>query len=276
MIKRIFSLLMSLTLLFSLGACSKSSSKGCANHTYSPWTTSIEATCANDGRKERTCSTCGHTETQAIPATSIHSFGLWTTSVEATCKNTGVQTKTCSVCGTTESQSIPVSSFHSTVNGKCTVCGTITDAYDAFVYYVKQNGDYDDGYYTLMLGADVYDGTAYSRHAHYNVAESELSISILWDSDLFLNITIDEYSSIYDYSILMTTSTTYYMFGSFYPNTFSSSTTSLYSSSTNLPTSLKTSVRELGASLAKVLLNSLDDDIKDSGVTAYMLGFINF
>ncbi len=37
-------------------------------HTFGDWTVDVEATCTTDGMKARTCTACGHTETETIPA----------------------------------------------------------------------------------------------------------------------------------------------------------------------------------------------------------------
>ena len=65
-VKKVFSLLLAMVIVASclmLTACDK----GC-DHTYGNWTTTKTATCTEDGQKERTCSECGETDTQAIKA----------------------------------------------------------------------------------------------------------------------------------------------------------------------------------------------------------------
>ena len=63
-----------------------------AAHTYGEWTTVKEATCTAAGQKKRTCTECGHVETQEIPATGHH----W--------KDNGDGTHTCPDCGATKGQ----------------------------------------------------------------------------------------------------------------------------------------------------------------------------
>ena len=63
-----------------------------AAHSYGEWTTVTEATCTTAGQKQRTCTECGHVETQEIPATGHH----W--------KDNGDGTHTCPDCGATEGQ----------------------------------------------------------------------------------------------------------------------------------------------------------------------------
>lgn len=61
-------------------------------HSYGEWTTVTEATCTTAGKKQHTCTVCGHVETQEIPATGHH----W--------KDNGDGTHTCTKCGATEGQ----------------------------------------------------------------------------------------------------------------------------------------------------------------------------
>ena len=61
-------------------------------HSYGEWTTVTPATCTTAGQKKRTCTECGHVETQEIPATGHH----W--------KDNGDGTHTCPDCGATKGQ----------------------------------------------------------------------------------------------------------------------------------------------------------------------------
>ena len=63
-----------------------------AAHSYSEWTTVTEATCTTAGKKQHTCTVCGHVETQEIPATGHH----WV--------DKGDGTHTCPDCGATKGQ----------------------------------------------------------------------------------------------------------------------------------------------------------------------------
>ena len=67
-------------------------------HSYGEWTTVTEATCTVAGQKQRTCTKCGHVETQEIPATGHH----W--------KDNGDGTHTCTKCGATEGQPVNTNS----------------------------------------------------------------------------------------------------------------------------------------------------------------------
>ena len=82
-------------------------------HSYGEWTTVTPATCTTAGQKQRTCTECGHVETQEIPATGHH----WVDNGDGThgCNNPGCTEKhphnwvdngngthTCTDCGATE------------------------------------------------------------------------------------------------------------------------------------------------------------------------------
>ena len=62
------------------------------DHSYGDWAVVTPATCTAAGQKKRTCTKCGHEETQEIPATGHH----W--------KDNGDGTHTCPDCGATEGQ----------------------------------------------------------------------------------------------------------------------------------------------------------------------------
>ena len=61
-------------------------------HSYGEWVVDTPATCTTAGQKKRTCTECGHVETQEIPATGHH----WV--------DKGDGTHTCPGCGATEGQ----------------------------------------------------------------------------------------------------------------------------------------------------------------------------
>lgn len=94
------------SLCFLLLAALLLSLVGCTHeHEFGEWTVTREATCTEDGLKERSCS-CGEVETEVLPATG-HSFGEWKVLEEATVVSEGAQERVCSVCGTTETEVIP-------------------------------------------------------------------------------------------------------------------------------------------------------------------------
>lgn len=70
-------------------------------HTFSDWKVTKEATCAEDGSKERVCTDkeCGKVEKKVIKATGEHKEGEWEKVTEQTCVEKGVIQKFCTVCG---------------------------------------------------------------------------------------------------------------------------------------------------------------------------------
>ena len=63
--KKAISLLMALVL--TIGCLALTACSNC-DHSYGNWATAKTATCTEDGQKERTCTECGHIETQVIKA----------------------------------------------------------------------------------------------------------------------------------------------------------------------------------------------------------------
>ena len=68
------------------------------DHSYGDWAVVTPATCTAAGQKKRTCTKCGHEETQEIPATGHH----WV--------DNGNGTHTCPDCGATEGQPVNTNS----------------------------------------------------------------------------------------------------------------------------------------------------------------------
>lgn len=75
------------------------------NHTWGNWTTTKNAACGVAGERSHTCTKCGQTATEVIPALS-HSWGDWETVEEAVCEEEGLQERVCELCGETETETI--------------------------------------------------------------------------------------------------------------------------------------------------------------------------
>lgn len=71
----------------------------------SAWVVTTKPTCTEKGKKTRTCTKCGKTETASIPAVG-HSFGEYKITKQPTALATGTKTRTCTKCGKTESIAI--------------------------------------------------------------------------------------------------------------------------------------------------------------------------
>ena len=83
-----------------------------------------DATCTEDGQITYTCSGCGESYTETIPAKG-HSFGDWEVVKEASYETTGLKKRKCSVCGHEEEETIPATGYPegSIVNVVFTVTG---------------------------------------------------------------------------------------------------------------------------------------------------------
>ena len=105
-------------------------------HEFGEWTVAREATCTEEGEKERVCA-CGEKETETIPPTG-HDYGDWTTVKAATCTEDGLEERACALCGNKESRTIsavghnygdwvvtkkPTDTKDGEETRTCTVCG---------------------------------------------------------------------------------------------------------------------------------------------------------
>ena len=66
-----------------------------------------ESTCIENGSRVSVCEQCGKTFAQELPL-SEHSFGEWVTVTIPTAVNEGLRERTCTVCGHKESETEPM------------------------------------------------------------------------------------------------------------------------------------------------------------------------
>ncbi|MBO5415874.1 MAG: hypothetical protein J6A83_04520 [Clostridia bacterium] len=92
---RILCLTFVLFSIFALNSCDENDASAECEHTWGEWTVVSEASCEEDGEKQRVCSECEETETRAIAALS-HDFGEWSVTKAATCTEEGEETRVCS------------------------------------------------------------------------------------------------------------------------------------------------------------------------------------
>ncbi len=108
------------------------------DHTYTSEVTK-EPTCIEPGITTYTCSKCGNTYTEEIPATGEHSYEEEVTK-QPTCTENGETTYTCSVCGDTYTEEIPAlgHDYEETITKEATcteagektyICKTCGDSY---------------------------------------------------------------------------------------------------------------------------------------------------
>ena len=96
-----------------------------AQHNYE--TVTVDATCTEDGSITTTCTVCGDSSVEVIPALG-HEYACVTT--EATCGKDGAKVYTCARCNDTYTEVIPATGDHTyksvTVDATCTEDGSIT------------------------------------------------------------------------------------------------------------------------------------------------------
>ena len=90
-------------------------------HDYGEGEVTTDPTCTAEGVRTYTCSICGGTKTEVIPATG-HSYGEGLLTKAATCTEDGVMTFTCSNCSHSYTEAIPATG-HSYDSGVCSTCG---------------------------------------------------------------------------------------------------------------------------------------------------------
>ena len=82
-----------------------------AGHTWGEWQPMTPPSCTEDGERVTTCTVCGATETEIVPAVG-HAWGEWTVIDNATCGVDGLKEHTCGVCSETEKEVIPATGEH--------------------------------------------------------------------------------------------------------------------------------------------------------------------
>lgn len=95
--------------------------KAVCTHSFGDYTTVKEPTCEEPGMEERSCSLCGETESQEIPAAGHTEVTV--PGVAATCTEDGLTDGTeCSVCGEVITKQEVIPAGHTVVDGICTAC----------------------------------------------------------------------------------------------------------------------------------------------------------
>ena len=79
-----------------------------ADHVWNAGEVTTPATCDAAGEKTLTCTVCGETKTETIPATGQHTVENWTVTKPATCSEAGSKTGKCTLCGQTVTEAIPI------------------------------------------------------------------------------------------------------------------------------------------------------------------------
>lgn len=100
---------------------------GACEHIWGEGVVTKDATCTEDGVKTYTCTVCGGSKTEAIPALG-HTWDEGVVTKEPTCTEAGVMTYTCTVCGETESEDIPALGHTWGDDDICDICGAEKEA----------------------------------------------------------------------------------------------------------------------------------------------------
>ena len=74
-------------------------------HSWGKWHVIEEASCTEEGLRERTCKLCGETQTGTIEKLE-HTYGKWKITKEATCTKEGEQVRKCKECGYKQTKKI--------------------------------------------------------------------------------------------------------------------------------------------------------------------------
>lgn len=173
------------------------SAKETQDHNYGAWTTTKTATCYQDGARQRTCSVCQYTQTEAITTRPSHAYGNWgykdnrlhshvctvpecrheetqththasgdsgTISQAPTCVASGLKTYLCTICQQNYTEPIPATNKHQVnpTTGKCTVCGQQINnvGYSVNYYYLTTSGYYPSTTYkTYQVPVNSYAGS---------------------------------------------------------------------------------------------------------------------
>ena len=80
-------------------------------HRYGAGVVTKPATCTESGIRTYSCSRCGSTRTETISAVG-HSYSAFVVTREATCTEDGIRTSTCSNCGDARTEAIPAVGHH--------------------------------------------------------------------------------------------------------------------------------------------------------------------
>ncbi|MBQ7598308.1 MAG: hypothetical protein IJU56_06975 [Clostridia bacterium] len=96
-------------------------------HVWNDGVVTTPASCAEPGVKTFTCTKCGNTKTETIPATGVHAWDDGVVTQAPNCGRAGVKTFTCTVCGKTRTESIPTVGQHIWDDGRVTKLATFTE-----------------------------------------------------------------------------------------------------------------------------------------------------
>ena len=100
------------------------------------WKVTREASCAETGLQERSCTVCGERETQIIAKTEDHAFGGWYVKYQTSCRAGGMEERICMKCGKKETKQIKALE-HTLVKDE-EVKATCTQRGQQYFHYTEQ------------------------------------------------------------------------------------------------------------------------------------------
>ena len=171
-------------------------------HSWSEWTTTLEATCTKEGKQERSCS-CGNKETKSV-ATVAHTEVI-IEAVAATCEKEGTtEGKLCSVCqiAIVKQDVIPMVE-HNFVDRFCSFCGCLGES-EGLRYSLSSDGTYYSVSKGTCTDANIVIPSSYNGLPIANIGDSAFD-----NYTSLTSITIpDSVTSIGNYAFLGCTSLT--------------------------------------------------------------------
>lgn len=112
-------------------------------HAWDGGSVTKPAACTVPGVRTYTCTVCGETREEAIPAAG-HRYGAFSVTVEATCAEAGERTAVCPACGDTKTEAVPPKGHKLVPNGGDYECANEVDANGDSVMVVA--GPVGEGY----------------------------------------------------------------------------------------------------------------------------------
>ena len=85
-------------------------------HTFGEWKITKNVGCVTDGEQTRECTVCGSKETKVIAATGVHVYGGWKVTKAPTCTTAGVKERTCTGCNAKETMTLQATGHKYTIS----------------------------------------------------------------------------------------------------------------------------------------------------------------
>lgn len=154
------------------------------SHSYSSVVTKA-ATCGATGLKTYTCSKCGASYTETIPATGNHTYGSWTTVQAATCTADGTEQRKCTGCSATQTQTVAAMGHNYqavVIEGTCTEPGKIRYTCENCKHFYEEYTDsqYSQWSESKPIGVDeslIETKTQYRYQDYQEITSNEQNLS---------------------------------------------------------------------------------------------------